>query len=213
MECYITNFDRVLYNTKNVNEENKRELADIITNDGLIELIDFGVEQGCFPEEARQTLLDGIQRWEDCTGNYWETDEEKFDLLTEQMGMDNTYLRNYQKWQDMCLTKNIEMEDFSDAQLEILSEFYDTSLITRDQFDILADNRLHPDTIEAIGDAFLTRRMTIDELKGLYTQAFPDKTFDDFYDVCQHLDNACIIEKLCDDFDEHYLSFGEGIIM
>ena len=107
MECHITNFDRVLYNTKNVNEENKRELADIITNDGLIELIDFGVEQGCFPKEARQTLLDGIQRWEDCDGNYWETDEEKFDLLTEQMGMDNTYLRNYQKWQDIKSFNNL----------------------------------------------------------------------------------------------------------
>ena len=51
------------------------------------DLLDFGVEVGCFDQISAYTLYDGIVMWEDLEGNYFEEDYDKLHMLYEKMGI------------------------------------------------------------------------------------------------------------------------------
>ena len=86
-DCKYTCFDRVLNLVGRLPKNKLEEAYEIITDEGLIELLDFGVANDCFTESQSQTLYEGIIMWEDLDGNYYEEDDEKYDALCKQMGI------------------------------------------------------------------------------------------------------------------------------
>lgn len=91
-----TCFDRVMHLVKPVEGEEKlKELALVIRDMGLSDLLDFGVENGCFTKEQSSTLFDGIVMWEDLECYYWEEDYGKFMALQEAMGMTEEIFDQY----------------------------------------------------------------------------------------------------------------------
>lgn len=99
-DCNYTCFDRVLHLVGSVPKEKMEELYEIITEDGLNEILDFGVENGCFTKLQSQTLYEGIIMWEDLDGNYYEEDQEKFNSLLEAMGVIPSELYQWQQEHD-----------------------------------------------------------------------------------------------------------------
>ena len=100
MNCMVTCFDRVIHLVKECSKEKMEELFEVITDYGFQDLLDFGIEIGCFTKEQASTLYDGIVMWEDFDGNYWEEDTDKLDTLLEAMGVDWEELRAWRNERD-----------------------------------------------------------------------------------------------------------------
>ena len=97
MECKYTCFDRVLHQVKSLPNNMINDACDIITNDSLIDLLDFGINNNCFTKPQSMTLYEGIIMWEDLESNYYEEDPDKLDLLYEKMGISKEILLRYQE--------------------------------------------------------------------------------------------------------------------
>ena len=97
MECKVTCFERVMYLIKPLDEEDKWDACELITDYGLRDLLDYGIEKGCFTKSQAETLYDGIVMWEDLTGNYYEEDEDKLCKLYEHMGITREHVMKYQE--------------------------------------------------------------------------------------------------------------------
>lgn len=103
MECTITCFERVLHLVKELPNDNPKvldEACDIIQNYSFQDLLNFGVEQGCFSEPQSSTLYDGIVMWEDLDGNYYEEDYDKLQELYEKMGITENVFNNFLEKQE-----------------------------------------------------------------------------------------------------------------
>ena len=98
--CSYTCFDRVLHQVNELPKDKLNEAYEIITDYSLSDLLDFGVENECFTREQAQTLYEGIVMWEDLDGNYWEEDEEKYEALTDAMGIRTHDLWEWQQSRD-----------------------------------------------------------------------------------------------------------------
>ena len=95
MDCKVTCFERVMHLVKKCQKNRIEELFEICTDYGLQDILDFGIEVGCFSKNQSSTLFDGIVMWEDLDGNYWEEDNNKLDALLEKMGVDFDELRDW----------------------------------------------------------------------------------------------------------------------
>lgn len=75
MECKVTCFQRTMHTVKSIRSDKQHILAeacDIVQNYTFQDLLDFGVEVGCFDQISAYTLYDGIVMWEDLEGNYFK---------------------------------------------------------------------------------------------------------------------------------------------
>ena len=97
MDCKVTCFDRVMNLVKELPNDKKIEMCELITDYGFQDILDFGIENGCFSKEQASTIYDGIVMWEDLEGNYYEEDEDKLSDLYEQMGITVEMIREYQE--------------------------------------------------------------------------------------------------------------------
>ena len=88
MECKFTCFDRVLHLVKPIKKKDMKEAHKIITEYSFQDLINFGLEKGCFTTAQASTLYEGIVMWEDLEGNYWEEDYDKYMALLDKMGIE-----------------------------------------------------------------------------------------------------------------------------
>lgn len=95
-DCKYTCFDRVINLTSKVPANKLEELYELITDYGLTDVLDFGVENNCFTESQRQTLYDFIIMWEDLDGNYYEEEPNKLVELYEAMGVVPKELHDWQ---------------------------------------------------------------------------------------------------------------------
>lgn len=87
MECKFSCFDRVLHLVKPLVKKDLKEAHCIVTEYSFSDLLEFGVDKGCFTKEQSQTLYEGIVMWEDLEGNYWEEDYDKYNSLLLAMGI------------------------------------------------------------------------------------------------------------------------------
>ncbi len=96
MDCKVTCFERVMHLVKELPGDKKEAMCELITDYGFRDILDFGVENGCFSKIQASTLYDGIVMWEDLEGNYYEEDEDKLNALYEKMGITADMIRKYQ---------------------------------------------------------------------------------------------------------------------
>lgn len=99
-DCPYTCFDRVLNQVQECPEDKLKELYEVITEYGLRDILDFGIENKLFTERQAETLYDGIIMWEDLDGNYYEEDEDKMNDLLDKMGVEPEKLAEWQKEYD-----------------------------------------------------------------------------------------------------------------
>lgn len=97
MDCKYTCFDRVLHLVNPLSEEDKWIACELVTDYSLIDLLDYGVEKGCFSKPQSQTLYEGIIMWENLDGTYYEEDDEKLIRLYDAMGITEAHIREYQE--------------------------------------------------------------------------------------------------------------------
>lgn len=97
MDCKFSCFDRVMYLVQKLDEEKIWDACELITDYGFNDVLDYGIENGCFTKEQAQTLYEGIVMWEDLDGNYYEEDEDKLEMLYEHMGITSLHIREYQE--------------------------------------------------------------------------------------------------------------------
>ena len=100
MECKVTCFDRVMHLVKELPEDKKEEMCELITDYGLLDVLDFGVQNNCFTKNQSQTLYEGIVMWEDLDSNYYEEDEDRLNALYEKMGITTEMVRDFQEKQE-----------------------------------------------------------------------------------------------------------------
>ena len=97
MECKVTCFDRVMHLVTELPKDKHEDAVELINNYGLIEFLEFCVDNGCFTKEQSNTLFEGIVMWEDLDGNYWEEDFDKLDELYEKVGITEEVYVKYTK--------------------------------------------------------------------------------------------------------------------
>ena len=95
MDCTVTCFDRVLHLVEPLSEDKLKEAVEIATEYSFQDILDFGVENGCFTKDQSSTLYDGIVMWEDLESNYWEEDHDKLHLLYDKMGITKEVFEKY----------------------------------------------------------------------------------------------------------------------
>ena len=99
-DAIITSFEKALEEVKECPKDKLEELYEITTEDGLREVIDFGIDNQLFDEKQSRTLYEGIIMWEDengnlVNGNYYEEDPDKYDALLSHMGVDFDKLQEW----------------------------------------------------------------------------------------------------------------------
>ena len=87
MECKFTCFDRVIHVTEKLPVNKLNEAYEITLEYGLIEFLDFCVDNGCFTEGQADVLYSHIIMWEDLDGSYYEEDYDKLQELYEAVGL------------------------------------------------------------------------------------------------------------------------------
>lgn len=87
MDCKFTCFDRVIHATEKLPVNKLNEAYHITLEYGLIEFLDFCVDNGCFTEGQSDVLYSHIIMWEDLDGNYYEEDYEKLQELYDAVGL------------------------------------------------------------------------------------------------------------------------------
>lgn len=95
MDCKVTCFDRVMHRVKELPKDKYKEAVEIIKEYGLIDLLEFCLDNDCFTEEQMNTLYDGIVMWEDLDGNYWEEDYDKLHELYEKIGITEEVIEQF----------------------------------------------------------------------------------------------------------------------
>lgn len=109
MECKVTCFQRTMHTVKSIASNKQHILAeacDIVQNYTFQDLLNFGVEVGCFDQISAYTLYDGIVMWEDLEGNYFEEDYDKLHMLYEKMGITESVFNKYLEEQETKKLKN-----------------------------------------------------------------------------------------------------------
>lgn len=91
----ITYFDIVLNSVKKLKKEQIWEACDILEHSNFVDLLDYGVENGCFSESESCTLYEGIETWNEIGDECSYEDPERLTLLCERMGITKECLENY----------------------------------------------------------------------------------------------------------------------
>lgn len=94
VECKYTCFDRVLFLTKELPSNKKKEAVEIIQNDSFTELLDFCVKNNCLTQQQSHTIYEGIIMWEDLETNYYEEDREKYLIFLDKIGLDEDFVKS-----------------------------------------------------------------------------------------------------------------------
>lgn len=136
MKCTVTCFERVLNLVKPLPDNKIQEGLEIIREYSFQELLDFGVENGCFTEAQSSTLYEGIVMWEDLEGNYWEEDYDKISTLYEKMGLDDGNIK-------IATIKNAKFVSIWDS---------DTKIVTDCKVDTNSHNIFDIETVDMLND-------------------------------------------------------------